>query len=246
MRLRRAITWLATAVLAVGRSGTALVVTAAPGYAVPGLTTVTLTSALDSTTVKTVTATCPAGTAVIGGGGHVVDSPFHILLTGLRPVVTVFGSGYQVTATEDESGFGSNWRLRAHAICAPAPAGLQYWWTVTGSGSESSRDVAVHCPEGRSVLGTGAVISGGGQHVGLRRIRPTATLTTVIGGAHEDATGYGGSWSLTGWAVCAYPPRGLEVVSASTDAETAGVLVMATGEALADIIPRSARGSFLA
>jgi hypothetical protein len=92
----------------------------------------------------------------------------------------------------------------------------------------------------------GAVISGGGQHVGLRRIRPTATLTTVIGGAHEDATGYGGSWSLTGWAVCAYPPRGLEVVSASTDAETAGVLVMATGEALADIIPRSARGSFLA
>ena len=119
MRLRQVVTWLATASLAVGLSGTALVVTAAPAYAVPGLTTVTLTGALDSTTVKTVTATCPAGTAVIGGGGHAVDSPFHILLTGLRPVVTVFGSGYQVTATEDESGFGSNWRLRAYAICPP-------------------------------------------------------------------------------------------------------------------------------
>lgn len=219
MSRRRVATWLATAVLASSLSGTAVVVTAAPGYAVPGLTTVTLTSAHDSTAVKTVTATCPPGTAVIGGGGHVVDSPFHILLTGLRPVVTVFGAGYQVTATEDESGFGGNWRLRVHAVCAPAPPGLQYWWTVTGSSSEPSRDVAVQCPEGRRVLGTGAVISGGGQQVGLRRIRPTATLSTVIGGAHEDATGYGGSWSLAAWAVCAYPPRGLELVSASTDAE---------------------------
>lgn len=219
MRLRKTVTWLATASLTVGLSGMATLVAAPPAFAVPGLTTVTLTSAVDSAAVKTVTPTCPAGTTVIGGGGHIVDSPFHLQLTGLRPVVTVFGSGYQVTATEDESGVGGNWRLRAYAVCAPAPAGLQYRWTVTQSSSQSFRDVAVHCPEGRKVLGTGAVISGGGQQVGLRRIRPTATLTTVIGGAHEDATGYGGSWSLTGWAVCAYPPRGLALAVDSTDAE---------------------------
>lgn len=210
---------LATAMVgATGMVGAAVLAPSAPAHAVPGLTTVQLESATDSSTTKTVIATCPAGTTVVGGGGHVVDSPYRILLTGLRPVVTAFGNGYQMTATEDGAGYGGAWRIRAHAICAPAPAGLQYRWTVGASSSQSSRGAAVFCPDGRKVIGAGAVVTGGGQRVGLRQVRPLAGLGGVLVGAHETETGYGGAWSLTAWAICAEPLPGLELVSASTAA----------------------------
>lgn len=210
---------LAAALLAaVGVVVAAVAGPTSPAQAVPGLTIVQLESATDSSTTRTVTATCPAGTTVIGGGGHVVDSPYRILLTGLRPVVTAFGNGYQVTATEDGAGYDGAWRIRAHAICAPAPGGLQYRWTVGAASSQSSRGGAVTCPEGRKVIGAGAAVTGGGQRVGLRQVRPLAGLGGVLVGAHETETGYGGAWSLTAWAICAEPLPGLELVSASTAA----------------------------
>jgi hypothetical protein len=212
MRLTPALTrpLLAAALLA-GTTGVATLVAPTPAPAVPGLTTVEAVSPLDSTATKSVTAACPAGTTVVGGGGKLGSDSSHLLLTGLRPLWTLFGTGYQVTGSEDEAGYGGGWQVWAYATCAPDPAGLQYRWASTGGGSQAARDMAVTCPEGRKVLGTGAVVTGGGQQVALRRVRPTADLRTVFVGAHEDANGYAGSWSLTAWAVCADPVPGQEL-----------------------------------
>jgi hypothetical protein len=45
---------------------------------------------------------------------------------------------------------------------------------------------------------------------------PNAALTSVQVNASEDDDGFDGSWSLTAYAICANPPPGLALVSASS------------------------------
>jgi hypothetical protein len=99
-------------------SGAIVLVAASLAQAVPGLTSITGIGAIDSSTTKTVTATCPVGTTVVGGGGYAFASHGQAFLTGLRPVVSIFGTGYQALATEDESGYAQPWTPVAVAICA--------------------------------------------------------------------------------------------------------------------------------
>jgi hypothetical protein len=194
-------------------AGSVVLVAASPAHAIPGLTSVSAISAIDSSTTKTATATCPSGTTVVGGGGYAYALGGQPFITGVRPIVSIFGTGYQVVATEGEAGFAGNWYAFSYALCVPAPAGLTYQWTVSPTSSLSARTVTTTCPAGTNVLSTGAVIDGGGQDVALRAVLPSVDLTRLTAQAHEDETGYGGSWSLTSWAVCADVP-GLERVVA--------------------------------
>jgi hypothetical protein len=161
---------------------------------------------------KTVTATCPAGTTVIGGGGYISGDPSQLLLTGLRPVVSWLGTGFQALAAEDDTGYAGNWRVSSYAVCAPAPPGLGYGWLTSPTSSDSSRTVTATCSPGKRVLGAGGVVNNGGRDVSLGYILPTFDLTKVVVQAHEDETGQGASWSLTSWVVCADPPPGLQRV----------------------------------
>jgi hypothetical protein len=204
---------LSAAALALGVATATVLVAAAPAQAVPGLVRVSETSATNSSTSKSVTAQCPAGTTVIGGGGHAGNLSGEVFVTGLRPVVSLFGTGYQTIASEDETGYAGNWYVSSFALCAPAPPGLEYRWTTSPVGSQSSRGATATCTAGKRVLGTGAVINDGGRHVGLSHVLPTpAVATQVAAVAHEDETGYGGSWSITSWAVCANPLPGYQRV----------------------------------
>jgi hypothetical protein len=206
---------LAAAGLAIGAGAVGVLVAPTPAQALPGLVSVFATSPVDSTMTRTVTATCPAGTTVVGGGGYASSgAPDQVFLTGLRPLVSVFGTGFQALATEDDTGYGGDWSVAAYAICAPAPPGLGYGWNTSPSGSQSSRTVAAACAPGKKVLGSGGVIVGGGRHVGLTYVLPTPDLTQVVVQAHEDETGHAGSWSVTSWVVCADPVPGLERVVA--------------------------------
>ena len=172
-------------------------------------------SANNSSTTKTVTVDCPAGTTVIGGGGYVGGTTNQAFITGLEPVVAMNGTGYRTTATEDETGYAGDWYVVGYVLCAPAPAGLEYRSASTTSSSQSSQGVSATCTTGKQVLGTGAVVNGGGREVGLSHMLPTPdALTHVAAVAHEDETGYGGMWSVTAFAVCANPPPRLQRVIA--------------------------------
>ena len=70
-------------------------------------------SASDSSTPKQVTATCPAGKQVIGGGAE-LDGALGIALASSRVMGTTqwFAFGYEVNAT------GDAWSLTSYAVCA--------------------------------------------------------------------------------------------------------------------------------
>jgi hypothetical protein len=191
----------------------AATVVAAPAQAIPGLVYMSDMSTANSSTTKTLTVDCPAGTTVIGGGGHVSTFGGEVFLTGLEPVVSMSGTAYRVAATEDETGYAGSWRLFGYAICAPAPLGLEYQTETSTPNSNSSQGVAATCSRGKYVIGAGAVINGGGRNVGLSHSLPTPNPPTAVAAvAHEGENGYGGTWSVTSHAVCADPLPGLRWV----------------------------------
>jgi hypothetical protein len=191
--------------------------TAAPASAIPGLERVFATSPSNSNTFKSVTATCPSGKKVVGAGAE-IGSPVSgaVVIDDLVPngsLTSVF-----VVAFEDDGGTGSNWYVRSYAICAFPPAGLQRV-TATSPSNSSNKGVTAACPLGRSVFGTGGNINGtGGGDIVMNDIAPAPTLDGVTVTGREDEGGTTSAWSVTSYAICAFPPFGLHratLVSAS-------------------------------
>jgi hypothetical protein len=193
-------------------------VAATPAHAVLGTQIVEATSVSDSVAIKSVTANCPAGGVVYGGGGYVVGATAHnVRLSGLRPMVNLVGlSGFRAAATEDESGHAGDWAVRAFAICGPKLAGYQIVWQTSPNSSNSSRSATATCPNGKKVISAGAEVTNGGDDVVLQLIVPNNNLDSVAANAYEDETGYLGNWQLTAYAVCANSLQGLELVVATS------------------------------
>jgi len=86
---------------------------------VSGLEIVNVPSgALNSDTEKSVTATCPAGKKVVGGGGYAIGLlgfPDDIGLVASYPVNN--GTGWRVVAREINA-YAGGWLARAYAVCA--------------------------------------------------------------------------------------------------------------------------------
>jgi hypothetical protein len=89
--------------------------------------------------------------------------------------------------------------------------------TITGFDSTATKTIAAQCPAGTRVIGGGARISGA-QHVVLTREEPVHTSAgdSYVVAASEDQTGFAGTWALQAYAICAAPPPGLEIVSATS------------------------------
>jgi hypothetical protein len=211
---RRLVTILGLTAVAVAAG----LVAATPAQAVTGIQVVEATSATDSVAIKSVTANCPAGGVVYGGGGLVDGGAgggtgHDVRLSGLRPMVNLLGlSGFRATATEDETGYASDWAVRAFAICGPKLPGYQVIWQTSPSSSDSSRSATATCPGGKKVISAGAEVINGGDDVVLQLIVPNNHLEWVAANAYEDQTGYNGNWQLTAYAVCANSLLGLELV----------------------------------
>ncbi len=186
--------------------------------AVPGLTTVKVTSVSDSASVKSIIATCPAGTSVIGGGyqlgGTLSRAEVHV--PELRPL----GNGIEAVAYEDDNGFASNWTLQAIAVCADPLPGLITVTAASASNSTTPKYALVGCPANTQLVGTAASVGGGGGEVVLNRVQPTATSLMVT--AYEDGTGTTNSWNVQAHAFCATPPAGLQIVSGSSGTTSIG------------------------
>jgi hypothetical protein len=86
---------------------------------VSGHEIVTVATAMNSDTEKSITATCPAGKKPVGGGGYaigILSWPDDIGLVASYPVS---GTGWRVVAREINAYAGS-WLARAYVVCTTA------------------------------------------------------------------------------------------------------------------------------
>jgi hypothetical protein len=189
---------------------------AASAAAPPALEKRSSVSSTDSVSPKTVTASCPAGKRVVGGGGWVFATgaadEAKVLLTRLQPVLSQDAGSYVVTGEEVAPGMTGTWWLEAYALCAPAPAGYELVGASTASSSSSVKEIAAVCPGSKRVLGTGSRIVNPGGQVTLQTNRSSGPRDIVRAVAKEDASGYASSWSLSAYAVCANPLSGFTSV----------------------------------
>ena len=181
---------------------------ASQAEAVPGLQRTTKTSVSNSSTSKTVTARCPVGKRVLGGGGTVTGGRGQVVLERLEPVQTATDDRFVVGAREDGTGYSSNWRLTAYALCAnPLPA-YGILPSTSGSPSSNSPQNTISFCIGQPEVGFGGRVNGGAGQVHLTNLardsNGTVDFTAIA--AQEDANGFDGAWTATAYAVCANAP----------------------------------------
>lgn len=170
--------------------------------AITGQEIVAVESLADSTAEKSVTAVCPAGKRVIGGGGSpgTVEFVTARILTAVAPNSTL--TSVTATAHEDEAGYTPDWTVVAYAVCATAPPGLQRVAATSPLGSDEFSQAIVNCPAGKHVLGVGGAINGGEGQVLIDDLKTDAALSKATVTAFEDTTGFGPDFNVTAYAIC--------------------------------------------
>lgn len=178
-----------------------------PVAAVPGLSVLTTVGPSNSV-AKSQSAVCPAGTAVIGGGGAITGSGLGQV--GMDIVQPLADAGlYSVTGREDPDGVAGNWAVTATALCATPPAGLE---VVTGHSAVNSvnpKFLEVFCPAGKRAIGGGGAalaLGSGVSDVLLEDLRVNQSSVTVAG--VEAGNAFAGNWSVDVSVVCVDPLAG--------------------------------------
>src|SRR4051794_2384642 len=90
-------------------SGVTLIGPAGPAQAVPGASTVSVSSA-PSSVAKSVTANCPGGSVLYGGSGRIVTGGGKVLITDMVPAANL--ASVRVNGAENDA-YGLNWRVEA-------------------------------------------------------------------------------------------------------------------------------------
>jgi hypothetical protein len=147
---------------------------------------------------------CPAGQVVLGGGAA-TGNP-HVIISAAKPVSDATGSGFTVTAQEDEFGVTGTWAVQVFAFCAVAPPGYQVVPTPPTAVSSPSFGNATGCPTGKFPIGAGGEITGGAGQVDLGLLAfndGNGQPISVEALAKTDADGFGGTYSSTVYAICA-------------------------------------------
>jgi hypothetical protein len=105
---------------------------------------------------------------------------------------------------------------------AEAVSGLTRVTRSTASNSKAIKRIAAVCPAGTRVVGGGGTVRNGAGQVVIQQLEPqhTATEDRFVVGAREDQTGFGRSWRLTAYALCADPLPGQQIASNSLPASS--------------------------
>ncbi|MCZ7436725.1 hypothetical protein O7598_10015 [Micromonospora sp. WMMC241] len=145
-----------------------------------------------------VTASC--GTKkVIGMGGRINSGLGDVVLDQVVPSFDLTSVTVRAVAVQGTSPAG--WSATSIAVCATAPAGLERV-VVTGAGASDPSDTHLKaCPPGKGLYSAGADINAGNGQVLLTAINITGGNTVRVR-ADEDADGFAGSWSLSGYGIC--------------------------------------------
>jgi hypothetical protein len=133
-----------------------------------GYQLVTTETAVDTTTVKQVNASCPTGKVATGAGFGVLDSTGGIIDGEASLFVPRFdGSGW-LTNAHNNSGFAPSWKLKSFLACVNSTAlpGYQVVTANTVAGAGSSQQLNVICPGGKHATGAGwAVVDSTGGYL---------------------------------------------------------------------------------
>jgi hypothetical protein len=161
----------------------------------------------DANPVKTFSASCPAGQRVLGGGALTVGG-IHAVITEMQPVHPTTGvDRFQVTAAADQFGIAGVWSFQVYAFCAvvPASAQLEIVSHKNLPTSQFEDQANTRCSPGKTLVGTGGKIDNGQGQVDLGMV-PNSSGIVASGSAAiatEDADGFAGQYTVTGYSVCA-------------------------------------------
>lgn len=208
-RLARAVALLAGCALA----GSALTASPAAAVTIPvgSVQVVSVSSGFSPGPSKTVSAVCPAARPRVLGGGFTIAGT-HLVVSELRPVRGTTVDSYRVTAVQDEVGTTASWQLLAYAYCASVAPGWELVSATSGTTSDPFNSVLITCPSGKSVVGSGGRMNGGAGQVhlntqGIGAVGPNKVAASGL----EDRTGFAGTWSVTGYAVCVTDANPLDI-----------------------------------
>lgn len=175
----------------------ALAAAAPASAAIPGMVRVEATSALSSAN-KSMVATCPPGTFVVGAGAALSGAAGQVLLDDIAPQIEL--QSVLVSAYEEED-YAPSWSVTAIAMCAPNVPGLVR--VSTTATSSQDKTLVVTCPAGRVLLGAGYRIDGAYGAAHVESMQPINLNHVTVLAREEDS--YDLSWRLTAIAVCADP-----------------------------------------
>jgi hypothetical protein len=199
---------MAAGSLVAGAAAVAITVPASPAAAqVAGRDIVTVYTTQTSDD-KSIAAHCDPGQRVIGGSAWLVRADGDVRIVDMIPRTDYLF----VVALEDEDGTNASWQLFASAVCADPIPGMDIVERTSTVTSNLYNSVAADCTGGDQLLGTGYRVNDGDGEVGLDDLKVTSSTRLTVW-AYEDGSGYGNTWSVTAFAVCAPPPAGLEIVS---------------------------------
>ena len=157
---------------------------------------------------KSFSANCPAGQRVLGGGAFTVGG-IHAVITELQPIHTTGGDSFKVSAAADQFGIPGVWSFQVFAFCAAVPdaLGVQIVPHTNAPTSGGTDQAPTQCPAGKFLIGAGGKIANGNGQVDLgiftNSSGPFASGSAAF--AKEDADGFAGSYTVTGYSVCAQP-----------------------------------------
>ena len=169
-------------------------------------------SADDSTSPKTVTATCPTGTVVVGSGFYLYPTA-EKLVSSVVPTDT----SVTVTAAEDETGYSDDWTLTANAYCAARPTNYEIVRIAGIDSNTNPKTVSATCPTGTGVLGLGWSTADNyglpvSSQLTVTEARAFLSTRRVTISITEDDTGWGPQWSVDPIAICG-TVGGVEIVT---------------------------------
>ncbi|GAA0986189.1 hypothetical protein GCM10009555_063080 [Acrocarpospora macrocephala] len=184
-----------------------------------GIERVTALSAFDSTGVKGVQVSCPAGKQVIGASGLLTMNSAaqgRVIMTEAIPDTAL--TSVTAFAWEDQTATTGNWSIKAAAVCASALSSLVRVSASSAYDSSRSKSQVASCPPHKWLLGAGRLIEGAEGQVLLDRIEFSANLRSVTVGATEGQNGTSENWRVRAYAICGSVPPGHELVTATSAA----------------------------
>jgi hypothetical protein len=160
---------------------------------------VTITSASNSVSPKSVTVSCPAGLRLYGLGGELTGAVGNVFFDDLTPNAGLTNAF--ITAYENGA-YASNWSLSGYAICASPAATMLRVSSTTASDSTSPKDTSATCPTGTRTHGVGAELTGAVGNAVIDGFGPIGG-TTLFGSidAYEHGE-FSGNWSATAYGIC--------------------------------------------
>jgi hypothetical protein len=191
-------------------------------------------------------ANCPSGKQVTGAGHEIQQAGLrasygrviHSLRPDPSPPTSVNAVAFQ---HGNPDAVDPAYLVTAYAICASPLPGLTLV-SATSPSDSTHKSVTASCPSGKKVVGVGGAVQDGFRiefeppffeprfvgEVVMSGLFPNAALTNVQVNAFEEPNGFEGNWSLTAHAICANPPPGLALVSATSAPTSAHRSVAAT------------------